>query len=130
MKTTLFFKRADLLIQLVSLLLPALLSLFYGSLGYLILCPMLLGVEQPVSCLFNALFLDKFIKQSGRRLYEKALVGVIVVWLLALALNGLPAGWLFILICSISPFMAFLYISVTYREMCFIAMQVDRKQYV
>lgn len=130
MKTTLFFKRVDFFVQLAALLVPVALCCYYCKACYMLLSYVFLGIIQPISCLLNAIFLNKFMRDTARGICEKAaLLWVAYVLLFFLVYEAFPELF-FVGLMVLSTLIAILYLFISYREVRFIAMQVDRKQYI
>ena len=132
MRTTLFFKRADVVLQLTALIIPIIIG-FFGEGWVLLVTYLTVGSAQLLSCLLNRLFLDKFLRHSNRTGYEIAIVFLIITFGLVFNLPGVPTGLrstFFGLLPLISPFLAVWYGYISYQELRAAFMMVDRRQYL
>jgi hypothetical protein len=129
MKTTLFFKRLDLLLQIAAFLIPIYNAVIdSGNNSILVLYPAV-GLVQVVSCTLHSIFLNKFLRSKWRGYYEAALlVFIAMAGIGAIAEIGIP-GFVSIITMLFSALMAIWYGYFSYTETQYIRRVVGRKEF-
>lgn len=138
MRTVSFLKLIDFILQLCALFLPIICAVAEGEYYYIIFGYLAVGSVQVVSCILNALALDKFYRNSSRRAYEYVLAVISLLTFIAFLfseshqLYGVSQILQIPLYATIlvSPFLAIWYMWLSYKEMMYIRSVVDRKQYI
>jgi hypothetical protein len=130
MRTTLFFKKADIAFQWAALITPVIICFVEHSCSYLMLCYFTVGSVQFVSCAVNKITLDTDYKAAGRKYYEFCLSGILV--LVVLYFLQIPLAEQLVGCCLLSgtPLMAVWYASFTITEMNMVKRTVNRRQYM
>ena len=131
MKTTLFFKQADLLLQGLAVMGPVIFAAGYHNIGLLAAGYFTLGGVQFISCLVNKRFLDADHKARGRMYYELCLFGVALLGLLCIILPVMATGdaLLYFLLFG-TPLMAVWYTALSVMETRTIHRIAYRRQYM
>ncbi len=127
MKTTLFLKRLDLLLQIAALLIPIYNAVIdSGNNSILVLYPAV-GLVQVVSCTLHSIFLDKFLRSKWRGYYETALL----VFIPTAILIGATCNPIFVslIVTLFSAVMAIWYGYFSYTETQYIRRIVGRKEF-
>lgn len=128
MKTTLVWKRIDTYLQIAAIIIPCIFAIVDQNFFELFITYFTLGSVQVISCIMNATFLDSFLKDDGRRSYQRMLIVVACIGVVS-AVTPLVMIYLFILL-FVSPFMAIWYLNMSYNELQTVRAQVERKQFV
>lgn len=116
MKTLLRLKQADLLLQALALLIPAVGCSFFPVFDCILLAYTIVGVVQLLSCLANKLMPPTF-RSSARRNYERA-VGILIILVLVTIFLFLYMAWFTVLVLVVfSPALAIFYALLTYNEL-------------
>ena len=129
MRTILFAKRMDLILQLVCLLIPLLFCNRMDRANYIVMPYFLVGGCQLLSALINGLSLDREFKISGRKYYLRTLLAIIIVFCCA---SVFREGILFCLLglLFVSPVLAIWYFIITWIEMGIVKRFVHRRDFV
>ena len=122
MKSLLYWKLADIILQVLALLVPVVLcitdvpfDIFYSYFS--------VGAAQVVSCVINKLFLDPDYRADGRRTYEITLLLVLglflLLWVGYLVWNDIVGvyGIFAVAMLFIGPIMAIAYVLTTLTEL-------------
>lgn len=127
MKTTLFFKRLDLLLQIAALLIPIYRQVLDSSYLFVLVLYSAVGLVQVVSCTLHSIFLDKFLRSKWRGYYETALL----VFIPTAILIGATCNPIFVslIVTLFSAVMAIWYGYFSYTETQYIRRIVGRKEF-
>ena len=127
MRTVLFWKRADVIVQLLAILIPIALAIIENNFGYIILIYFSAGVVQLISVIVNRSFLDKFLRKPGRLECEIATLALICMIPLAFLVDILTNIYGFALL-FLTPVLSIAYIIVCWNEMELIQSIVKRRE--
>lgn len=119
MKKLLYFKYADLVAQLLALLIPFVCSLVFADITYCFYTYLTVGAVQILSCFLNSAFLPTILQHKQRKIYIKTLVGFFIFIVVTAVVLLIIIGYSLLLI---SPVIAAWYISITHREIKLIRM--------
>lgn len=129
MRTTLFFKRLDLILQFLALAIPVACSFwqpYYAFYAYYTV-----GIAQVISVLLNRLFLDNFLRHSSRIGCEIAAVLLVIYFSLIYTCDNIEGLFIFLYaLLFIAPWLAAWYGIISYYETRQVSSRVDRKQYL
>ena len=128
MKTTLIYKQADLLLQLLAILIPLAVSMF-GHL-HLVVVYFTAGSAQVLSYMINLVYLDKFVKNRNRVYYGCCLLFFLITTTATCFLLSFNDG-LYLIFISLfffaSPLLELWYLVLTIAEMREIKRIVHRR---
>jgi|GEM_PF-3336635 len=117
MKTTLIYKQADLILQLLAILIPLAGSLF-GTM-HLVTVYFAAGIAQMLSYLINVVYLDKFMKNRDRVYYGCCLLFMLIATAATCFLLCFDDG-LYLIFISLffvgCPLLGLWYIGITIAE--------------
>ena len=113
MKNLLYFKYADLAVQLLALLIPWAVAAFTYDMTYFFFGYLAVFIAQIISCMLNSGYLPKVLQLKDRKRYIKTIVGICVFSLVtAIVLMYV----IMIALMLAFPFIATWYMFITSRE--------------
>ena len=124
MKTTLIYKQADLVIQVLAFAIPLLVCLLIGKDAMSIL--ICLAIVQLLSCMINHIYLDQFLRQKTRVTFEILVIALLSACLTAAYITGID-GTIGRAIIWLSPLFAAWYFTISIAEVHSIRRIVHRR---
>ena len=130
MKTLLLLKRADLIVQLLTLLASIIIAVIKYNTDSadpddidapdpawnILICFYMMGAVQFISMLINGVALDKRLKDPGRRIAAAWAAGIVATAAASLLLYATAFIFFFALL-MLAPFLALGYLHITVKEM-------------
>lgn len=130
MRTTLYLKQTDLIIQLAAVALPAIEAIYYTDISCLMMAYLALGSAQVISCIINGFALPAGFKHKHRIAYQYVLASIaIVTFAIVAGKSDDQRAFIFYSLMVASPFIAAWYMWLSYKEVKFLKALVMRAQY-